>query len=116
VPDTGQPGSAGQPPVRGDLVADVRRGQVGPPDDRAYQAPSRRDGQEVRRLGRIEEHLDHDRACDTLGGRDRRQVVDGERPAQRSQFLLGGPRLVADQPRLFAHGQVPQVMVGVDHA
>jgi len=116
VPDPGQPGSAGKRPVRGDLVADISRGQVGPPDDRPHQGAGARDRQQVRRLIGIAEHLDHDRAGDALGDRGRRQVGDGERPAQRSQFLLRRPRLVAGQPGLLAHGQVPQVVVGVDHA
>jgi hypothetical protein len=115
VPDAGQPVPARKLAVGGDLAGDVRRGQVRPADDRLHEAVRARGRQQVRGLGRVGEHLDHDCPADTLGNGGRFEVSHREGPAQRSQLFLGRPWLIAGEPWLLTHGQVPQVVVGVDH-
>ena len=98
--------AAGEFAQPGELVGDVRAGEVGPADDSRDQVVLGGEGQELRGLLGHGDRLDEDGAVDSgragLGGEVRHGEVAPERRCRS-----GDPVLVPD-------GQVPDVVVGVD--
>jgi hypothetical protein len=81
--------------------------EVGPADHPGYRARLARQGQELGRLGRAGEHLDEDRPVDSGRCGQRREIGEGEVPADG-----GHPGAV--QPRMRPPAELPDVMVRVD--
>lgn len=98
--------AARQLPQPGQLVGDVRPGQVGPADHTRDQLAPRREGEELRGLLGHGDRLYEDRAVDAGGPCLRCEVRHAEITSQWLEFGPGDPVLVADR-------EVPHVVVRV---
>jgi hypothetical protein len=100
--------AAGEGAQAGAFVGDVGPGEVGPADDAPDQVVPGGQGQELRGLLGHGDGLHEDRAAHPGTPRLGFEVLHREVASQRGEFGSGDPVLVAD-------GQVPHVVVGVDH-
>ncbi len=108
VADALEVAAAGEFPQPGQFVGDVGAGEVGPPDYARDQVVLVGQGQELRGLLGHGDRLDEDRAVHSGRSRLGCEVLHREVAAKRPQFGAGDPVLVP-------YGQVPHVVVGVDH-
>lgn len=104
-----QPVAAGQFAQRGEGVRDPGRGEIGPADDARDEVAPVRGGKELGGLLGDPDGLDEHGRGHPGGPGLGVQVREGEVPAEGSHGRAGDPVLVA-------YGQIPDVVVGVDHA
>jgi hypothetical protein len=133
MPDAAQERPAPLRPQARHRLGDIRRGQVRPPHHAGQQAcggrasarrtsvaatvriTARRQRQQVGRLPGLGHGLDDHRAGNPRRRRQRRQLREPERPPQPGQLLIAGPGLAAHQPPVLPGGDIPQVVVRIDH-
>lgn len=91
----------------GERVGDARRGEVDPADDSRDQVAAGREGQQLGRLLGDADGLYEDGAGHARRPRLRREVVHREAAGQWGEVVAG-------DPGLRSHRQVPDVVMGVD--
>ena len=92
---------------RGELLGQVRRGEVDPADDARDELVRRRGGEELARLAEARDRLHEDRAIDAVRREERPQILRSEAPPDRCE-RVGHPRIPGAR-------RVPEVVVGVDY-